>query len=35
MTTITDIPPELGVEYDRVAYQGKGQQIYQCGPDGK
>ena len=30
MTTITDIPPELGVEYDRVAYQGKGEQIYQC-----
>jgi Protein of unknown function (DUF3455) len=35
MTTISDIPPELNVEYDRVAYQGKGVQIYQCGPDGK
>lgn len=35
MTTTTDIPPELRVEYDRVAYQGRGQQIYQCGPDGK
>ena len=35
MTTITDIPPELKVEFDSVAYQGKGEQIYQCGPDGK
>ena len=35
MTTISDIPPELKVEFDRVAYQGKGEQIYQCGPDGK
>ena len=35
MTTITDIPPELRVEYDRVAYRGQGVQIYQCGPDGK
>jgi Protein of unknown function (DUF3455) len=34
MTTITDIPPELGVEYDRVAYQGKGAQIWQCGLNG-
>lgn len=34
MTTISDIPPELKVEFDRVAYQGKGVQIYQCGLDG-
>jgi hypothetical protein len=35
MTTISDIPPELKVEFDSVAYQGKGVQIYQCRPDGK
>lgn len=35
MTTTIDIPPELSVEYDRVAYRGQGVQIYQCGPDGK
>jgi hypothetical protein len=34
MTTISDIPPELKVEFDSVAYQGKGEQIYQCA-DGK
>jgi hypothetical protein len=32
MTTTIDIPPELSVEYDRVAYRGQGVQIYQCGP---
>lgn len=35
MTAISDIPPELEVEFDRVAYQGRGTQIYQCGPGGK
>jgi hypothetical protein len=34
MTTAIDTPSELEVEYDRVAYQGTGVQIYQCGPDG-
>jgi hypothetical protein len=35
MTTISHIPPELKVEFERIAYLGKGVQIYQCGPDGK
>jgi hypothetical protein len=35
MTAVSDIPPELKIEFDSVAFQGKGAQIYQCGPDGK
>jgi hypothetical protein len=30
MTPISDIPPELRVELDSVAYRGEGVQIYQC-----
>jgi hypothetical protein len=30
MPDIPDIPPELSVNCDRIAYRGEGVQIYQC-----
>lgn len=35
MPDIPEIPPELSVTCDRIAYRGEGVQIYQCTPDGR
>ena len=35
MPDIPDIPPELSVTCEKIAYRGEGVQIYQCTPDGR